>query len=259
MCLILIAYHVNADWPLIVLDNRDEFYKRPTAQLGQWPGAADVLAGRDLQSGGTWMGAHRDGRWAAVTNFREPRSSQHASKSRGWLVRDYLLGSCSARAYLDRISDEMDSYAGLNLLVGDREGLWCLSNREPGLRQLSAGLYGVSNGRFDAPWPKVCKGKEGLARLLANGDWDSADLFALMADQSRAVDAELPATGVPLEWERALSAMFIVTQSYGTRSTSVLTMDRNGDISMMERHFTDPPRDWLDIRYGWPACRDQAG
>jgi len=257
MCLILIASHVTAQWPLVVLGNRDEFYQRPTAPLAVWAENRDLMAGRDLQSGGTWMGVHRNGRWAAVTNYREPHSRPNAAKSRGWLVRDYLLADWSARAYLEKIAGEAEQYAGFHLLAGDRQGLWHFSNRQTGLHRLPAGLYGVSNGRFNADWPKARTGKQRLASLIETADWQVAEAFRLMADQTRAPDSELPATGVPLEWERALSAMFIVTPTYGTRSTSIFRVDNSGQASLIERHFTRPPHDWQETRFDWPAFLDE--
>jgi uncharacterized protein with NRDE domain len=251
MCLILVACQAHEQWPLVVLGNRDEFYNRPTAQLGPWPGKPDLLAGRDLRSGGSWMGAHRDGRWAAVTNFRESPAGRPAARSRGWLVRDYLLGPWSGRSYLDRVAAGIDEYAGCNLLVGDRQGLWHLSNREPGMRRLAAGFYGLSNGVFQADWPKICKGKEKLARLLRQENWQPSAALDMMMDTHRAPDEQLPATGVPLEWERDLSAMFIVTPDYGTRSTTLLAVNRAGHSVLVERHFTDPPQTWVESRYEW--------
>ncbi|HKL26814.1 MAG TPA: NRDE family protein [Desulfuromonadales bacterium] len=251
MCLILIAHRVHPDWPLVVLGNRDEFYDRPTSQLAPWPEAAEVLAGRDLLAGGTWMGARRDGRWAAVTNYREPDPAGHATRSRGWLVRDYLLGDRSIPEFLQGLDSRQEEYAGFNLLLGDRRSIWHCSNRAPDLQQLEPGLYGLSNGRFDAPWPKVCKGKQKLAGLLAARDWTIEDAFTLMADRERAPHQELPETGVPAEWEHALSAMFILAPRYGTRSTSLLTLDDQGRRLFAERHYTQPPDIWKDARYRW--------
>lgn len=257
MCLILIASQVSKQWPLVVLGNRDEFYSRPTAPLAVWEEDPGVMAGKDLQSGGTWMGVHRNGRWAAVTNFREPDSSPGAAKSRGWLVRDFLLGNWFARDYLEKIADEAEEYAGFHLLAGDRQGLWHFSNRQTGLSELPPGFYGVSNGRFNADWPKARNGKQRLADLLEAADWQVVDAFQLMADESRAPDAQLPATGVPLEWERALSAIFIVTPVYGTRSTSIYRVAKNGQASFSERHFTRPPHAWQETRYDWSAFLDE--
>ncbi len=256
MCLILVAYHIDEEWPLVVLDNRDEFYDRPTAQLGPWPGNPAVLAGRDLHSGGSWMGAHHDGRWVAVTNFREARSGRPATRSRGWLVRDYLQGTWSARTYLERVAVDCDDYAGFNLLVGDREGLWHFSNRATGMHQLSAGFYSLSNGPFGAVWPKMCKGKQKLAKLLERDDWEPSAALDLMLDQTRAPDGQLPATGVPLDWERTLSPMFIVAAGYGTRSTTLLRVHRDGSTQMIERYFTDPPGQWVEHAYDWKCPRD---
>ncbi|MCK4535533.1 MAG: NRDE family protein [Desulfuromonadales bacterium] len=253
MCLLLIAHQVNDEFPLIVLENRDEYYDRPTAPLDYWPEVPDLLAGKDLKSGGTWMGVGKNGRWAAVTNFREPRRSEHASKSRGWLVSGYLANSQPAEAYLGKVVTEGACYAGFNLLIGDRERLWFFSNREPEPYLLPPGIYSLSNGRLGAPWPKVQTGKERFTRLVNGGDWSVSEAFELMADTTRAPDAQLPDTGVPLDWERALSAIFIVTPTYGTRVTTLLTVEGNGDATLIERHFTSPPGEWIDTRQVCPG------
>ena len=257
MCLILIAYQLDPAWPLVVLDNRDEYYARSTAPLGLWPGAPDVLAGRDLQSGGSWMGLRRDGCWAAVTNYREPRNDDHARKSRGWLVRDFLLSSWSVAEYIERVVGHGEDYAGYNLLLGDRDGIWFVSNRDPEVHQLAPGLYGLSNGRFDAPWPKVTRAKQKIAGLLDRQNWQPEEALELMCDATRAADADLPATGVPLDWERALSSMFILTPKYGTRSTSQLMRDREGDMIFAERTYSKAPDHWHDTRFSWQAFLDE--
>lgn len=248
MCLILIAHQVDADWPLVVLGNRDEFYDRPTSRLAPWPEAPEILAGRDLLAGGTWMGTRSDGRWAAVTNYREPDAPGHAACSRGWLVRDYLLGDQTIAEFLDYLRCHERAYAGFNLLLGNRQEVWHCSNRDPHQRQLAPGLYGLSNGRFDGPWPKVRKGKRKLTELLAYDHWKTEDAFTLMADQTRPPRSELPETGLPDEWEHALSAIFIHTSNYGTRSTSLLTSDVQGLGVFAERRYTKPPSTWKEVR-----------
>jgi uncharacterized protein with NRDE domain len=199
------------------------------------------------------MGIGRNGRWAAVTNIREPKGGRHARKSRGWLVSDYLANSLSTEAYLDKVAATGEDYAAFNLLIGDRDRLWFLSNREEDPCLLPAGIYGLSNGRLDAPWPKVRAGKERFTRLLNGGGWSAAEAFALMADTARAPDAQLPDTGVPLDWERALSAIFIVTPTYGTRVTTLLTVEESGHATLVERHFTSPPAEWIDTRQVCPG------
>ena len=249
MCLILIAHQIDKRWPLVVLGNRDEFYDRPTTRLAAWPEAPEVLAGRDLLAGGTWMGTRNNGRWAAVTNYREPKTPDRGSRSRGWLVRDYLLGDQPIPAFLHQLRRREQEYGGFNLLLGDRQAIWHCSNRDPDLRQLEPGLYGLSNGTFDGPWPKVRKGKRKLAALLAADQWTTEDAFVLMADQKRAPPSELPETGIPLEWEHALSAMFIRAPNYGTRSTSLLTSDAQDRGIFAERHYTRPPHAWEEVRH----------
>lgn len=248
MCLILVAHQVSPQRPLLVLANRDEYYARPTAETAFWPEAAGMLAGRDLVAGGTWLGV-RGQRWAAVTNVREGITDAMHQKSRGWLVRDYLLGSDPAEGYLQQVMAEADAFPGFNLLLGDNEELWYGSNRAAKPRKLPPGLYGLSNYLLDTPWPKVTEAKRRLAELLRHEEFAVDDLLALMADRRQAPDAELPETGIPLEWERALSAMFIATEDYGTRSTSLLLRADSDRQELYERRYDGSPERWQQDRF----------
>ena len=235
MCLILFAYRQREDYPLLLIANRDEYYARPT-RAAHWWEDAPVFGGRDLEAGGTWLGIGRDGRFAAVTNVREPGGMKAGRISRGELTRGFLTGSSTAEAYLEEIGARADDYAGFNLLFGDTQRLWFLSNRTPEARPVEPGVYGVSNGAFDEPWPKLSSGKAELAALL-DGAIDSEALIGILTDHRIAEDHELPSTGVPLDVERMLSSRFIRSPDYGTRACTVLLIDADGRVEFHEQNF----------------------
>ncbi|HEX2205282.1 MAG TPA: NRDE family protein, partial [Longimicrobium sp.] len=236
MCLILFAHDVHPRHRLVVAANRDEFYARPTAPAAFWDDAPGVLAGRDLREGGTWLGVTRGGRFAAVTNVREPEAYRVGAPSRGFLVSDFLRGSMSPEAYAERLAATAGEYNGFNLLAGDGRSLVWLSNRGEGPRVLGPGVYGLSNALLDTPWPKVELGKEDLRRALEGASDEAlvAALFATLARRDPAPDVRLPATGVGVERERALSSAFIATPEYGTRCSTVVFFGRDGALSFTE-------------------------
>lgn len=237
MCLILLAWQSHPDYPLVVAANRDEFFARPTAPAGWWPDAPQVLAGRDLQGGGTWMGVTRNGRFAALTNYRDPDAFQEGMASRGELVAAFLRGDEAPEAYLQAVAQRLPDYNPFNLLVGDRHGLWYLGSREHAPpRPLAPGVYGLSNHLLDTPWPKVQRAKSALATALQALP-ERTPLFDLLRDRRHAPDAELPRTGVSLEWERLLSAAFVHSPDYGTRSATVLLLEHGGDALLEEVGF----------------------
>jgi uncharacterized protein with NRDE domain len=236
MCLILFAYKVHPRYRLVMAANRDEFYARPTAPLDFWPDHPEVLAGRDLEQNGTWMGVARSGRLAAVTNYRDPAAAATSARSRGHLVSDYLTGRMPPETYLNRIARDAGQYNGFNLIVGDAKDLFYFSKYERIIRRLGPGLYGLSNHLLDTPWPKVETGKQQLRALIsANDDIDPDAVLKLLAHQAFADDADLPETGVGLAWERVLSPIFIASPDYGTRSSAVLTIDMEGHLRLIER------------------------
>ena len=233
MCTLLFAWQVDPSRLLVVAANRDEFYGRATAAAAFWADAPQLLAGRDLQAGGTWLGVTRDGRFAALTNVREPGvSTPPHAPSRGRLVADFLLGRDAPAAYLASLRPA--DYAGFNLVVGDARSLWYLSNRAGPARALGPGVYGVSNAVLDAPWPKVLRGRERLAALVSGGA-DTPALLDLLEDRSPAADAELPDTGVGRTMERLLSPLFIASPAYGTCSSTAVVVHRDGALEFHER------------------------
>lgn len=240
MCLIFIAYQQRSDCPLLLAANRDEFHRRPTARAGFWPQAPQLLAGRDLEGGGSWLGLSRRGRFAAITNYRnlaEVSGIGADKRSRGLLVSDFLTGTLPPEDFLAGLAQQPEAYRGFNLLLGDGDGLHYYSNRGGPPRRLAPGLYGLSNHLLDTPWPKVAEGKRALARLLAGGLPTEEDLFALLADRTQAPDALLPDTGLSREWERLLSSRFIQSPDYGTRASTLLLFDPRGGARFIERSF----------------------
>ena len=235
MCLVLIAWRAHPRYPLVIAANRDEFFARPTAAARFWEDAPDILAGRDLSAGGTWMGITRQGRFAALTNFREPGGRKTEAPSRGGLVSGFLAGAMPAEAYMAAVQDRAALYNGFNLVCGTSDdGLWHFSNRQAAsARQLPPGIFGLSNHLLDTPWPKVARGKSDLAKALAALPSDMP-LFALLRDDRVHEDGRLPRTGISLDWERILSAAFVRAENYGTRSSTVLRQDEQGVIAFDE-------------------------
>jgi uncharacterized protein with NRDE domain len=221
VCLILVAWRVHPKYGLVVAANRDEFHARPTASAGFWRDAPRVLAGRDLEGGGTWLGITTDGRFAALTNYRDPSRVLAAAPSRGDLVRRFLAGADSPQTFRVWLEEVGARYNGFNLLFGDGQALQAYSNCGGWAGELEPGIYGLSNHLLDTPWPKVAQGKSELARALQALP-DDGPLMELLRDDRIAPDDRLPRTGVSLEWERLLSAAFIRSPTYGTRSSTVL-------------------------------------
>ena len=250
MCLFFCAFEIHPTYRLIVAANRDEFYERPSQPADFWPESPDLLAGKDLQGGGTWFGITRSGRLAATTNYRDPRSHRNDAPSRGLLLTDYLLGSADPAGYLEQVRRKAAAYNGFNLILGSTRELYYTSNRKGGVIALTPGLYGLSNHLLDTPWPKVARGKEAFGELLSRGgDLDPEALFEILSDRSIVEDRLLPVTGIGLDWERILSARFIVSPVYGTRSSTLLYVDREDRVTFIERNFNSKPGPGETIRF----------
>jgi uncharacterized protein with NRDE domain len=250
MCLLIFAHRVAREYPLVVAANRDEFHARPTARADFWPDHPQLLAGRDLEQGGTWMGATRQGRFAAITNYRDPARTAPAPRSRGELPLEFLVGEDSADSYMRQLRVRAGDYAGFNLLLGDGQELWYYSNsaadNDPHL--LAPGIYGLSNAQLDTPWPKVKAGKRQLETLLeAEPDLDHDSLAAVVADRGTAAPRELMALGLDGEMDQVLSSQFIVTSSYGTRSSTTLWRTFDGTSHWRELSY-DPSGRLSDTR-----------
>ncbi|ANX04645.1 NRDE family protein [Immundisolibacter cernigliae] len=248
MCLLVLAWRVLEDCPLLLAANRDELYERPAAPAQFWPEAPQLLAGRDLLAGGTWLGVTRDGRFAAVTNYREARTVTPPPRSRGELARDYLLGGTRASEYVQSLPAHAADYAGFNLLCGDRQSLWWYSNRGGPPRQLAPGIYGLSNDQLDTPWPKVQASKATLAGLCKDGAPPADALLELLQDRRTHPASADPAIGLDTTLAQALSAIFIETPRYGTRCSTVLRISAEARVELVERRHA-PKRGESQFRF----------
>lgn len=236
MCLIAFAWRAHSRWPLIVAANRDEFRDRPAAPLARWPGG-EIVAGRDLAAGGTWLGLTRSGRFAAVTNVRDPLARRSGARSRGELVVSWLSGATGAADFARHLGARFDHYADFNLLFGDRAELWYAASLTRSCRPLAPGIYALSNHLLDSPWPKVQRARAALEAALSQLD-PGAALAQMLDDGALAAPAQLPDTGVEHAWEHALSAIRIDTPSYGTRVSTVLLA--GADSSRISERSRDP-------------------
>jgi uncharacterized protein with NRDE domain len=239
MCLIIFANDYHPRYQLVVAANRDEFYKRPAYPAAFWEEHPWILAGKDAKEGGTWLGITIEGRFAVLTNYRDPASFKAGAPSRGNLVLDYLRSEHDPVSFVKKIPEGGEAYNGFNLLLGSVDSLYYYSNREKKLRKVEKGFHGLSNSLLDVPWPKVTKGRERLAAILNKDSFEVEELFYMMMDREEADDKNLPSTGVSLEMERWLSPAFITSREYGTRVTTVITADRQNRIRFWERSF-DP-------------------
>ncbi len=261
MCLILFSRQHHPGFPLIIAANRDERYVRASAPLGFWADAPHVAAGRDLEAGGTWLGITRQGRWSALTNYRQPGSHRAEAPSRGRLVSDYLLGELAPAQYLAGIEPHAHEFNGFNLLVGDLDTVWYLSNRDGGARRIEAGVHGLSNHLLNTPWPKVALGRKYLENLPLDSSAAIIDsLLERLRDASRPAAADLPETGIGPDRSRALSPAFIEGEHYGTRASTVIVVSAEGEVCIRERRFgpfgTPNGSSELDFRLD-PDCLPQ--
>lgn len=248
MCLILLAYDTHPLYRLILAANRDEFFSRPTAPAAFRDDSPRILAGRDLKAGGAWLGLTRTGRIAAITNFRDPRSERKDAPSRGGLVSGFLAGSTSVEEYLAFLKSEGPDFNGFNLIFGDMKRLCWFSNRGDKPRFLQPGIHGLSNHLLDTPWPKVARGKEAMELIVAKGkEIEPYALFAILADRAIPADDLLPDTGVGIELERILSPRFISAPAYGTRSSTIILIGRNGEVTFIEKTFNGQPEETKSV------------
>jgi uncharacterized protein with NRDE domain len=238
MCLIAFAWQHHPRWRLVLLGNRDEFHARPTASLAMWPDAPGVRAGRDLEAGGTWAGLSSDGRVAAITNVRDPLAS-HDGQSRGWLVSDFLASSVPADTHAHALMQTASTFRPFNLLTFDTHAAFYTGNHPaPRLQPVPPGIHGLSNADFNAPWPKTTALMQSLGAALDGGNEPSVDrLFDLLANPAPWPDDVLPDTGIGIERERFLSSAFIAGEHYGTRASTVILVQHDGQASIHERRF----------------------
>ncbi len=253
VCLVLVASDVHPQYRLIIAGNRDETYDRPTSPLDFWHDHPGVLAGRDLKAGGTWLGVTLGGRFAAVTNYRDPSGAVPSARSRGDLVKDFLISKLSPVDFLDAVQPKADQYNGFNVLLGDTKTWLCFSNRNGKPFAPSKGLHGLSNHLINTPWPKVQTAKARMKKTLKySGDALIDSLFSLLDSRSAPPDNQLPDTGVGLEWERILSPIFIVSPMYGTRSSSIVLFDRQGKVTFVEQTFEKGEKQGRPLQFSFP-------
>ncbi|NII56175.1 NRDE family protein [Luteibacter sp. SG786] len=238
MCLIAFAWQAHPRWRLVLVGNRDEFHARPTAPLAAWDEAPQIVAGRDLEAGGTWAGVGARGRASVITNVRD-LTADHSGMSRGLLVADYLGSTVPAREHAIELMGSAVQYRPFNLLTFDREDAYYLGNHPHARAQpVSPGVHGLSNADFNAPWPKTQALVHRLEGWLATGGDDDVDvLFEMLSDQGRWPDDVLPDTGIGIERERFLSSAFIVGEHYGTRASTVVLVDNDDRTTIVERRF----------------------
>lgn len=246
----------HPDWPLLIAANRDEFHNRASSPAAPWADHPALIAGRDLVAGGTWLGWTRPGRFGFLTNYREPGHPPppHAP-SRGALVRDFLIGGDTPESYLQGILTHARDWAGFNLIVGDPQGVWYLSNRDPAgaVRRLRSGQHVLSNHLLDTPWPKATRLRACLD-ALEPGQWaaDPDSVLSALRDTTQAPEGDLPDTGLEHEFERLLSSPFIVSPDYGTRCSTVIAMASSGETLFCEQSYGPDgrPRERHDWRLG---------
>jgi len=239
MCLIIFSFRQNKEYPLIIAANRDEFYKRETKTLDVTQENPFVISGKDLESGGTWMGINRKTKkFAAVTNYRDPSKTKNNAKSRGIIVSSFLNEDTPAIQFLEYLKNEKDLYNGFNFILGNVDEIFHYSNITDEITRIEPGLHGVSNHLLNTPWPKVVKAKNLLQKSFESENLVESSLEMLKNDEIFDDDT-LPQTGMGLEWERLLSPVFVKSEIYGTRSSSVLLIDKNGKIRFTERAYLE--------------------
>ncbi|UCH65026.1 MAG: NRDE family protein [Ignavibacterium sp.] len=237
MCLVVFAHNSHPNYKFIFAANRDEFYDRPTEQADFWKDRPDLLAGKDLKGGGTWMGITKAGKFAAITNYRDLYNIKEDAPTRGLLVTDYLLGDQSSEDYYDSLKKDLSDYNGFNLILGDLNNLYFFSTHADGLRKINTGVHGLSNAVLDTPWPKVEKSKKHFLKLMQHEELHAWELLSLLSDTRKAKEKDLPDTGVGIEWEKVLSSVFIQSPNYGTRCSTAVLIDNNNNVRFAEKTF----------------------
>lgn len=248
MCIILFAYKSHPQYKLILASNRDEFYKRPSLMAEYWKENPNILAGRDLEQNGTWLGISRLGRIAALTNFRDLSSIKKDAKSRGELVKSFLESNTPPKDYLKEVKDLSDNYNGFNLLVGDASGLYYYSKYNNEIINIESGIHGLSNHSLNTPWPKVVLGKKLLKETIED-KFTHHKLFNILKNNFIPKDEELPDTKVGIELERLLSPIFIVSPQYGTRAMTAITIDYNNEVTFIEKALDTDLEIWNESFY----------
>jgi uncharacterized protein with NRDE domain len=248
MCLIVFEKNNHPDYKLIFAANRDEFYERPSAPLHLWDDEP-VYAGKDLKEGGTWCGISRNGRFAAVTNYRNIKSIKKDSVSRGRIVTDFLTGTSSPEFYSKGLADSASQYNGYSLIFGHKSELYFFSNQTKKMVKVESGIHGLSNHLMDTPWFNVKRGKQLLKQAIEKGDNLIDDMFAMLSDKTISPDDELPDTGLEKNIERKISSIFVETPDYGTRSSTVILIDQKDNVTFVERSLDTKSKEWITNKF----------
>ncbi len=251
MCLLLISYNTNPEYPFAVAANRDEFYHRPTEKAGFWKDYPHLLAGKDVEAGGTWLGITKSGRFAAITNYRDMRTIKETAPTRGLLTLNFLVSKISAFEYGKSLRENAAEYNGYNLLFSDNEDLFYFSNQMGELNKLSAGVYGLSNHLLDTPWPKVVKSKEAFIDAVSKDRISEEELFSILSDEREAPENQLPDTGLSRELERAVSPVFIKSDRYGTRSSTIVIVNSINEVLFVEKSLDTGTGKWTESRFNF--------
>ncbi|MGN7477135.1 NRDE family protein [Solibacillus silvestris] len=239
MCLIAFSYNVHPQYPLVIIANRDEFYDRPTAAAHFWEDEPSILAGRDLRQHGSWLGVSKSGRFAAITNFRDPPLPVTGLLSRGEIVQQFLISNESAEQFIASLREKKALYGGFNVLLYDGQEMQHYNNIFDEHNNIESGTYSVSNATINTSWPKTDLAKNMLEETSKNGKLEARDLISLLANEEIAQDEVLPDTGVGIHLERALSAQFVKLPNYGTRCSTAIAYHKNGQIDFLERTYED--------------------
>jgi len=242
MCLLAFAYKVHPKFPLILIGNRDEFHNRPSREAMFWvkEGYPNILAGKDLEAGGTWLGIHKNGKWAVLTNYRDLTKTKSEAPSRGDLVLNYLKEEISMRDYAFNLRTQAQDYNGFNLILGDKEEILHYSNESDIITIIPPGIHGLSNALLNVPWKKVIRTKSGLKnaiKQIENDDINPNSFLDILLDETKAKEEDLPHTGLSKEKEMAISSPFIIGEEYGTKSAHLITIDCFGTMQFTERIF----------------------
>jgi uncharacterized protein with NRDE domain len=249
MCLIVLAYKHHPDYKLIFAANRDEFYERPASPIHFWKDEP-ILAGKDLKEGGTWCGITKNGRFAAITNYRNIKAIKKDAVSRGKIVTDYLTGTSSPELYSKGLADSANQYNGYSLIFGDQSDLFFFSNQNKKLVKLDNGIHGLSNHLLDTPWFNVRRGKELLKQIIEKENNLADDLFTLLIDKTASPEDELPDTGLKKEIEKQISSIFVEIPDYGTRSSTVILIDQKDNVTFIEKSL-DSNKEWITNKFNF--------
>jgi uncharacterized protein with NRDE domain len=243
------AYNYDPDYKLIFAANRDEFYERPSSAADFWKDEPSLLAGKDFKEGGTWCGITKSGRFAAITNYRNMKSIKKDALSRGTIVTDFLLGSSSPELYSKGLTDSADLYNSYGFIFGNKSELFFFSNQTKKNNKIEAGIHGLSNHLLNTPWFKVTRGKELLKKAINNKDTLVDDLFVMLSDETPSPEDQLPDTGLSKDVEKSTSSIFVETPDYGTRSSTVILIDKNDNVTFIEKSLNTQNKEWTINAY----------